>query len=158
MFVDTHTHLYHHRFDDDREAMVRRAIDSGVKRLYLPNIDESSIDGMHEMVRDWPGVCFPMMGLHPCSVTADSNALPQWKDIELMFDTGIVSVLDASDNSEIAVITPTVDGSSADWEKITTTLPAGALDQSIIIEWRFQSDEFGNLPGWYLDDVEVTVP
>ena len=77
MFVDTHTHLYHHRFDDDREAMVRRAIDSGVKRLYLPNIDESSIDGMHEMVRDWPGVCFPMMGLHPCSVTTDSDDLLQ---------------------------------------------------------------------------------
>jgi TatD DNase family protein len=77
MFIDTHTHLYHQRFDDDRVEMVNRALDSGVERLYLPNIDADSIDSMGAMVKQWPNVCFQMMGLHPCSVEKDSQAVLQ---------------------------------------------------------------------------------
>ncbi len=69
--VDTHAHLYHARFDDDREAMLLRAANSGVERFYLPNIDSGSIDGMLAMQQSHPRHCFAMMGIHPCSIKAD---------------------------------------------------------------------------------------
>jgi len=68
ILIDTHTHLYLNAFDDDREAMVERAIASGVKYMFLPNIDSSSVIGMHNLCDRFPENCFPMMGLHPTSV------------------------------------------------------------------------------------------
>lgn len=73
MFVDTHAHLYHRQFDADRAAMLQRATDAGVSRFYLPNIDLESIDAMHALAEAHPGSCFPMMGLHPCSVGDDNH-------------------------------------------------------------------------------------
>jgi len=68
MLIDTHTHLYINKFDGDRAEMIQRAIDNGVEQFFLPNIDRSSIDGMLELEKQYPNRCFPMMGLHPCSV------------------------------------------------------------------------------------------
>lgn len=68
MFIDTHTHLYSEQFNEDRTAMIQRAIDAGVERMYLPNIDLESIDGMHALEKEFPNNCFAMMGLHPCAV------------------------------------------------------------------------------------------
>lgn len=68
MLVDTHAHLYVEQFKDDRDEMVQRAFAEGVTKLYLPNIDSSSIDGMFALEKKYPDNCFAMMGLHPCSV------------------------------------------------------------------------------------------
>ena len=69
--IDTHTHLYLEAFDADREEVVNRAFEEGVEALYLPNVDSRTIDGMLEMEVKWPGRCFPMMGVHPCSIKED---------------------------------------------------------------------------------------
>jgi TatD DNase family protein len=71
-YIDTHAHLYSPKFDVDRHDMVRRAIKAGVTRMYLPNIDAESIDGMLELEAAFPEHCFAMMGLHPCHVLPDS--------------------------------------------------------------------------------------
>lgn len=68
MLIDTHAHLYAKEFDDDRDSVIERAGSTGIKKILLPNIDSSSIEGMLQMEKDFPGICFPMMGLHPCSV------------------------------------------------------------------------------------------
>jgi len=68
VLIDTHTHLYLNAFDDDREAMVNRAIASGVKYMFMPNIDSGSIQGMHALSDQFSENCFPLMGLHPTSV------------------------------------------------------------------------------------------
>ena len=68
MLVDTHAHLYASEFDADRREMINNAITSGVEKFYLPNIDSSSIPGLFNLCKEFPGHCFPMMGLHPCSV------------------------------------------------------------------------------------------
>jgi len=66
--IDTHTHLYSKEFDNDRAAMIQRCLDKGISRLYLPNVDSESIDRMLSLEQSYPGLCLPMMGLHPCSV------------------------------------------------------------------------------------------
>lgn len=68
IFTDTHTHLYSEEFKDDRESIVNKAIEAGVSRLFLPNIDCNSIQPMLDLVWQFRDHCFPMMGLHPCSV------------------------------------------------------------------------------------------
>lgn len=66
--IDTHAHLYAEEFDTDRTEMIQRALDTGLTRMYLPNIDSSSIEGMLALEAQFPGQCLAMMGLHPCYV------------------------------------------------------------------------------------------
>jgi TatD DNase family protein len=68
MLIDTHTHLYSSQFEQDRDEIIQRALAAGVDKLLLPNIDLNSIKGMYDLERKYPNHCFPMMGLHPCSV------------------------------------------------------------------------------------------
>lgn len=68
VLTDTHTHLYLSQFDDDRREVMERAMAQGVQRFFLPNIDSSHTQSMKDMVEAYPDQCFPMMGLHPCSV------------------------------------------------------------------------------------------
>ena len=68
MMIDTHCHLYLDDFDADRPAIIERANTESVGRFYLPAIDSSIITRMLKMEEDYPGQCFAMMGLHPCSV------------------------------------------------------------------------------------------
>ena len=75
MYIDTHTHLYSEQFGNDRTEMIQRALDAGVEQLLLPNIDLESIPGMYALEQQFPGVCHAMMGLHPCSVDADFEAV-----------------------------------------------------------------------------------
>lgn len=70
-YIDTHAHLYAKAFEEDREEMIQRALDEGVTKLFLPNIDEESVAGMEQLVKDYPGVCYAMMGIHPCDVQKD---------------------------------------------------------------------------------------
>jgi len=69
--IDTHTHLFSSQFDEDRHQVVQNAIDKGVSKMLLPNINSQTIDAMHQLCADFPTHCFPMMGLHPCDVKED---------------------------------------------------------------------------------------
>jgi TatD DNase family protein len=66
--VDTHCHVYGKQFDSDRDAMMQRASEVGVNKLFLPNVDLESIPRMHDLYVKYSERCYPMMGLHPCSV------------------------------------------------------------------------------------------
>jgi len=81
-WIDTHCHLYVQEFDADRDAMIRRAVSGGIGKMMLPNIDESSVPGMWNLVNHFPTQCFPMMGLHPCSVKADYEVILDRMEVE----------------------------------------------------------------------------
>jgi len=67
-FTDTHTHLYLQEFTSDGDLLIQEAIEKGINRFFLPNIDSSSIEAMIALEIKYPENCFAMMGLHPCSV------------------------------------------------------------------------------------------
>ena len=71
MYTDSHTHLYLDAFSTDRDDMVKRAVDAGVTRMFLPNIDSHTIEAMFRLTDRYPTHCFPMMALHPTSVKED---------------------------------------------------------------------------------------
>lgn len=68
IFTDTHTHLYDEQLAPDGAEMIQRALNAGVKKMYMPNCDSSTIAPMMAVAEKWPQHCFPMMGLHPCYV------------------------------------------------------------------------------------------
>ncbi len=69
--VDSHAHIYSEKFKDDQTEAVAKAAEAGVDKIYMPNIDHTSIDAMLETEAAFPGQCIAMMGLHPTSVTKD---------------------------------------------------------------------------------------
>ncbi len=69
-WVDTHAHIYSEEFDVDRTEALQRCWNSGVRQIFMPNVDHRTIDGMLEVESRWPW-CHAMMGLHPCSVKKD---------------------------------------------------------------------------------------
>ena len=81
-FVDTHTHLYLKQFDRDRNDVIQGAIDDGVEIMLLPNIDQNTTEAMLKTCSSFPKNCFPMMGLHPCSVT-NKNIESELSHVEL---------------------------------------------------------------------------
>jgi len=68
MYIDTHTHLYDEQLMSEEDAMIQRALDVGVNKMYMPNCDSSTVKDMLHLANKWPQNCFPMMGLHPTYV------------------------------------------------------------------------------------------
>ena len=66
--IDTHAHIYASEFDADRDDVVKRALDQGIDKILLPNIDLESIEPMLATEAKYPQICRSMMGLHPCYV------------------------------------------------------------------------------------------
>ncbi|RMB58490.1 TatD family deoxyribonuclease [Dokdonia sinensis] len=67
-FTDTHTHLYSEAFDEDRDAMIHRALDDGISRFFIPAIDSEYTARMYALEKAYPDNVFLMMGLHPTHV------------------------------------------------------------------------------------------
>lgn len=78
--IDTHSHIYAEQFQDDRAAVMQRIRNAGIEKVYMPNIDGDSIPAMMEMEKNYPDLCVPMMGLHPCHVT--QNYRDQLAEVE----------------------------------------------------------------------------
>lgn len=66
--IDTHSHIYLEQFDEDREEVFARAVEAGIKSIFMPAIDFSSIEEMEKLTH--PGLeFFKMAGVHPCDVS-----------------------------------------------------------------------------------------
>ncbi|MDR2222451.1 MAG: TatD family hydrolase [Flavobacteriaceae bacterium] len=72
IFTDTHTHLYSDAFNEDRKETIKRAINAGVSRFFIPAIDSSYTAAMFELEAEFPDHVFLMMGLHPTDVKPDT--------------------------------------------------------------------------------------
>jgi len=68
ILTDTHTHLYSEQFDADRDDMIRRALDAGITRFFVPAIDSQYWEAMCALEKAYPENTFLMMGLHPTHV------------------------------------------------------------------------------------------
>lgn len=66
--IDTHCHLYSDEFNDDIEAVIKRAEHESVTQFFLPAIDSSTHNSMLQLEEKYAGKCIAMMGLHPCYV------------------------------------------------------------------------------------------
>lgn len=79
-FTDTHTHLYSEEFDQDRDQMIQRAIETGVAHFFVPAIDSTYTQAMYDLERAYPNHIFLMMGLHPTHIK--ENYLQELQHVE----------------------------------------------------------------------------
>ena len=71
-FIDTHTHLFASEFDNDIDIVIKNALDNGISKMLLPNIDSTTTTKMLQLCDKYPNNCYPMIGLHPCSIKKDN--------------------------------------------------------------------------------------
>jgi TatD DNase family protein len=79
-YIDTHCHLYLPEFVDDIHSVIQRAEKEGVNKFFLPAIDRETESSLLMLEQLFPGKCFAMMGLHPCSVKENYKAELKWAE------------------------------------------------------------------------------
>jgi TatD DNase family protein len=67
ILADTHCHLYLEQFEEDLNDVLDRAVNAGVKHIFLPAIDWKSIEAMDKLAHS-KITFYKMAGIHPCSV------------------------------------------------------------------------------------------
>ena len=70
-WIDTHCHIDGEEFDADREAVLERARETGVSKIFVPAIDLASSKRILTLCQQYPDYLYPMVGLHPEEVRAD---------------------------------------------------------------------------------------
>lgn len=121
--IDTHTHMFSSQFDEDREQIVKKCIESGIETLLLPNINSETIDAMWNLCDLFPKNCFPMIGLHPCDVKEDYQ-----KELDI--------VLQELKNRKYVAVGEI--GIDLHWDKTTVDIQKKAFDQQI--KWAIEFD------------------
>ena len=84
--IDTHSHIFEPDFADDLPEVIARAKEVGVEKIFMPNIDDTTVEAMLGVCRQYPSCCFPMLGFHPTSVDAD--AMPKVKEMKKRLTEG----------------------------------------------------------------------
>lgn len=83
ILVDSHLHLDDERFDSDREHVMQRACDQGVRSMVVPAVHRRSWDTIASLARKH-GSVFPAYGLHPAFQPEHCEehlaTLPGWLD------------------------------------------------------------------------------
>jgi TatD DNase family protein len=118
ILTDTHTHLYYQTDPEKRGELMQRCADNKVDRLFLPNVDVESVAQVFDLVRAYPDNCFPMLGLHPCSVKED------WEQV-------VATIRQAGEGHTIYAIGEI--GIDLYWDK--TTLPEQIRAFKVQIAW-----------------------
>jgi TatD DNase family protein len=66
--IDSHAHIYLPNFEEDIGQVLHRAKEAGVSKIFMPNINSKSIEGMLKLEEEHRDFCVPMMGIHPCYI------------------------------------------------------------------------------------------
>ncbi|MBL6874791.1 MAG: TatD family hydrolase [Flavobacteriales bacterium] len=123
-FIDTHTHLFASEFDNDIDIVIKNALDNGISKMLLPNIDSTTTTKMLQLCNKYPNNCYPMVGLHPCSIKKD-NLEKEISHVEQML----------SQNKFIAVGEIGLD---LYWDKSTLDLQKIAFESQIELAKKYQ--------------------
>ncbi len=67
MIVDTHIHLDDHRYKEDLDVVIQRAVEGGVERFIIPGADPDTLKRAVEIAEQYPEVFFAI-GVHPYDI------------------------------------------------------------------------------------------
>ena len=122
--IDTHTHLYLSQFDNDIDSVIKNAIDNGISKMLLPNIDSTTTQQMLSLSKKYPKNCFPMIGLHPCSVKEET------------VDKEILHVKEMLDKENFLAIGEI--GLDLHWDKSTLEIQKKAFEDQINLAKKYK--------------------
>ena len=96
MLIDTHAHIYSEEFINDVDLVVQHAYNNDVKKIILPNIDSASIKRLTDLSDVYPHLLYPLMGLHPTSVSTDYKeelqAIEYWLGKRKFYGIGEIGI------------------------------------------------------------------
>ncbi len=69
--IDSHSHIYCDAFDEDRDAVVQRAREAGVRHIVLPGESIDSVPLQVALHKKYPDYISLAFGLHPEEVNGD---------------------------------------------------------------------------------------
>lgn len=96
MLIDTHSHIYSEDFNDDIDEVLQNAYNNDIKKIVLPNIDSGTIKRLLDLSNAYPHICYPLMGLHPTSVSSDFreelSAVEYWLDKQKFYGIGEIGI------------------------------------------------------------------
>ena len=96
MLIDTHSHIYLEDFSHDLDDVVQNAYNNNVKKIILPNISSGTVKRLLDLTDSYPHLCFPLMGLHPTSVTSDYKdeleAIEYWMEKRKFYGIGEIGI------------------------------------------------------------------
>jgi TatD DNase family protein len=78
--VDSHAHLQHAAFDDDREEVLERAREAGLERILVPGWDLASSEAALALADRHPDLLHAAVGIHPHDVAGMTEA--DWARLE----------------------------------------------------------------------------
>lgn len=73
MYIDTHAHIFCEEYDEDREKVVKEAIEAGVEKMILPAIEAESHSRLEDMLRNYKSTCYGTIGVHPTTINDNEN-------------------------------------------------------------------------------------
>lgn len=93
--IDTHCHLNFHKYNDDRDAVLQRAKDTGVNRVIIPAIDLESCQEAIDLSDQYDAI-YTAVGIHPNS-TIDFDetmlhAIREWSSHEKVVSIGEIGL------------------------------------------------------------------
>jgi TatD DNase family protein len=73
MLTDTHCHLNFNKFDEDRDAVIQRATETGVERILIPGLELESDKAVIRLANSHPNI-FAAVGFHPTDLDTWNDA------------------------------------------------------------------------------------
>jgi TatD DNase family protein len=64
MIIDTHCHLDDHRYDEDLDSVIEKALEEGVEKFIIPGADPETLERAVEISERYESVYFAV-GVHP---------------------------------------------------------------------------------------------
>jgi TatD DNase family protein len=105
MLADTHCHLDFNKFDEDRDAVIQRAIETGVMRILVPALDfESSLSAVR-LAASHPNI-YAAVGFHPTD-------LDKWNENSIKELKSLITASNVTQRHEAAQSLPYGDGDSS---------------------------------------------
>lgn len=96
MLIDTHSHIYTEDFFHDLDDVIQNAYNNNIKKIVLPNINSGSVKRMLDLADSYPHLCYPLMGLHPTSVSSDYReelqAVEYWLEKRTFYGIGEIGI------------------------------------------------------------------
>lgn len=89
--IDTHAHIDGPEFAEDLEAVIQRAKDAGVEKIFVPGICRKDTPHLLEVCQAHLNYLYPMIGLHPENIMDEDyhQALDQ---LERMIDESTIAI------------------------------------------------------------------
>jgi len=67
-WIDTHCHLFMHQFAADLPQVMNNAKKAAVSHIILPSIDNTSVEHLAAVCKQYPALVHPSIGLHPTHI------------------------------------------------------------------------------------------